>query len=167
MGARGWCAQRPDSTRNRWALIGWVALGAAVLATVLLAAFSHFGLLGLALIAIALGVVFVAQEMPARTASGTALLGGLDALRGGLLTQPVDTLPVGRGYAQLSAILPYAIVLGGKDRWLQAVADADLDDQADSTELSWYHAPEGWHLADLPASLANFVTTVTGTLFSR
>ena len=50
---------------------------------------------------------------------------------------------------------------------VQAVADADTDDQTDSTELSWYHAPEGWHLADLPASLANFITTVTGTLFSR
>ena len=105
--------------------------------------------------------------MPARTPSGTAVLGGLDALRGSLLTQPVDTLPAGQGLTQLSSILPYAIVVGGKDRWLQAVAAADDDTTADSTDLDWYHGPEGWHLQNLPASLANFVTTVQGTLFSR
>jgi len=164
---RGWFARRPDATRNRWSLIGWVSLGAAVVITVLLAAFTRFGLTGLALVALALGVLFVSQEMPARTASGTAILGGLDALRGSLLTHPVDTLPAGRGLSQLSSILPYAIVVGGKDRWLQAVASADDDAEDDSTDLDWYHGPEGWQLKDLGASLANFVTTVQGTLFSR
>jgi hypothetical protein len=165
--ARGWFARRPDATRSRWGLIGWVGLAVAVVATVLFAAFSRFGLLGLALIALALGVLFVAQEMPARTAAGTAVLGGLDALRGSLLTTPVDTLPAGKGLTQLSSILPYAIVVGGKDRWLQAVAEADDDAEDDAEDLDWYHGPKGWHLASLPASLANFVTTVQGTLFSR
>lgn len=164
---RGWFAGRPDATRNRWARIGWIGLGVAVAATILLAAFTTFGLTGLVLIALALGVVLVSAEMPARTAVGTGVLHGLDVLRGSLLTQPVDTLPAGKGYAQLSSILPYAIVLGGKERWLQAVAAADDDDLADATDLDWYHGPDGWHLADLPASLANFVTTVQGTLFSR
>lgn len=165
--ARGWFARRPDSTRNQWALIGWVGLGVAVVVTILLAAFTHFGLAGLALIALALGVVLVGQEMPARTASGTGVLTGLDVLRGNLLTQPVDTLPTGQGYQQMSALLPYAVVLGGKERWLQAMADSDDDDLPDSSDLDWYHGPDTWHLADLPASLANFVTTVQGTLFSR
>jgi hypothetical protein len=165
--SRGWFAGRPDATRNRWARLGWIGLALAVLVTVALAAFTSFGLTGLALIALMLGVVLVAQEMPARTAKGTGVLRGLDVLRGSLLTQPVDTLPTGQGYVQLSSLLPYAIVLGGKDRWLQAVADSDDDDTPDSTDLSWYHGPDGWRLADLPASLANFVTTVQGTLFSR
>ena len=165
--ARGWFARRPDATRNRWSVIGWVALGAAVLITVLLAAFTRFGLTGLALVALALGLLLVAQEMPARSASGTAILGGLEALRGSLLTHPVDTLPAGKGLAQLSSILPYAIVIGGKERWLQAVAAADDDAGDDSTDLDWYHGPQGWQLKDLGASLANFVTTVQGTLFSR
>jgi hypothetical protein len=165
--ARGWFARRPDSTRNQWNLIGWVGLGVAVLVTVLLAAFTRFGLLGLALVALALGVLFIGQEMPARTAAGTALLGGLEALRGSLLTQPVDTLPAGQGLAQLSSILPYAIVVGGKDRWLQAVVDTDDDAAEDSTDLDWYHGPAGWQLENLPASLGDFITTVQGTLFSR
>ena len=164
---RGWFVRRPDSTRNQWALIGWIGLGVAVVATILLAAFTHFGLVGLALIALALGVVFVGQEMPARTATGTGVLTGLDVLRGNLLTQPVDTLPTGQGYQQMSSLLPYAVVLGGKERWLRAMADSDDDDLPDSTDLDWYHGPDNWRLADLPASLANFVTTVQGTLFSR
>lgn len=164
---RGWFARRPDSTRNRWTLIGWTSLGVAIVLTLLLAAFTRFGLTGLALIALALGVLFIAQEMPARTAVGTAVLGGLEALRGALLTQPVDALPAGQELSQLSSILPYAIVLGGRERWLQAVAAADTDPDPDSKDLTWYQGPDNWHLKYLPASLDNFVTTVQGTLFSR
>ena len=164
--ARGWFSSRPDATRNRWAMIGWIGLAAAVVLLILLAAFTRFGLTGLALIVLALGVLFVAQEMPARTAAGTGILQGLDILRGSLLTHPVETVPTA-GYTQLSAILPYSVVLGGKERWLSAVAASDDDEVADSADLDWYHGPDDWQLADLPASLANFITTVQGTLFSR
>jgi hypothetical protein len=164
---RGWFARRPDTTRNRWTIVGWVAVGLAVVATVALAALSHFGLTGLVLIALALGLIFVAQELPARTASGKAVLAGLDVLRGSLLTQPVEQLPADDRLAQVSTILPYAVVLGGRERWLSALAAVDDDDLPDSTDLDWYHGPSGWQLADLPASLNNFVTTVQGVLFSR
>lgn len=162
---RGWFAHRPDATRNRWATVGWIGLAAAVGGTVLLAANTRFGLAGLALIAVALGVLFVAQEMPARTASGTAILAGLDALRGALATQPVDQVISGRGVAGISPVLPYAIVLGGSPRWLEALAAANHG--ASVAELTWYRGPEDWHLDDLAASLANFITTVQGTLFTR
>jgi hypothetical protein len=33
--------------------------------------------------------------------------------------------------------------------------------------LPWYHGPADWHLCDLPDSLRNFVTTLSGSLFSR
>lgn len=165
--SRGWFARRPDSTRNIWGRLGWIALAAAIITTVALAAWTNFGLTGLALVALALGLMFVAQEMPARTAAGTSLLSGLQVLRGVLQTQPVDQLPAGEEYEQLSRILPYAVVLGGHDRWLKALVAADTDHGADSTDLDWYHAPDDWHLSDLPDSLRNFVTTVQGTLFSR
>lgn len=164
---RGWFGRRPDTTRNTWARLGWVSLAVAVAVAVALVAFTTFGLLGLALIGLALGVLFVGQEMPARTAAGSGVLVGLDILRGDLLTHDLTTLPKGRAAAELSRVLPYAVVLGGKERWLQAVADSDQDQHSDATDLSWYHAPDGWHLVDLPASLSNFITTVQGTLFSR
>ncbi|MFZ0529019.1 MAG: DUF2207 domain-containing protein, partial [Propionicimonas sp.] len=165
--SRGWFAHRPDATRNRWSRYAWIGLGVAVVVAVALVVNTAFGLAGLVLIALALGLLLLAEEMPSRTAAGSSLLGGLDALKSALLVQPTETVPAGPGYAGLSAVLPYAVVLGGKDRWLQALVAADDDTAADATDLDWYHGPEDWHLADLPASLANFITTVQGTLFSR
>jgi hypothetical protein len=163
----GWYERRPDATRNRWTRLGLVGIGAAVVITVLLAAFTEFGLVGIALIALALGLMFVAQEMPARTPKGAALLAGLGALRSDLMSHPTDQMPPGAELREISEVLPYAVVLGGADRWLDAAVAADHDQAPDSSDLTWYHGPDDWHLRDLPDSLRNFVTTVSGLLFSR
>jgi hypothetical protein len=63
--------------------------------------------------------------------------------------------------------LPYSIVLGGWDRWLDALVAADAAEVVDATELDWYHGPDGWELQDLPACLGAFITVVTGRLFAR
>jgi hypothetical protein len=164
---RGWYERRPDATRSRFTRLALAALAAAVVVTVLLAAFTTFGLVGLALVLLALGLVFVAQEMPSRTAKGSALLTGLGALRSDLLSHRTDEMPPGRALDEISQLLPYAIVLGGSDRWLDAIAASDTDAAADPTDLAWYHGPADWHLRDLPDSLRNFITSVSGTLFSR
>jgi len=50
-------------------------------------------------------------------------------------------------------------VLGGWERWLQVLVENDDDvGVPDPTDLSWYHAPDDWHLQQLPASLDAFVT---------
>jgi hypothetical protein len=165
--AHGWYERRPDAIRNRWTQRALLALILAVVVTAVLAAFTIFGLLGLVLIVLALGLVFVAQEMPSRTAKGVALLGGLGALRSDLMSQPTSQIAPGREHAEISELLPYAVVLGGTDRWLDAIVASDTDADADSQDLDWYHGPPNWHLRDLPDSLKNFVTTVSGSLFSR
>lgn len=165
--SKGWYERRPDATRSRWTQLGLGALIAAVVVTAVLAAFTTFGLIGLALVVVALGLIFVGQEMPSRTAKGAALLGGLSALRSDLLSHPTDQMPPGAELRELSEVLPYAIVLGGADRWLAAIVAADADENPDPEDLSWYHGPDGWHLRDLPDSLKNFITSVSGTLFSR
>lgn len=77
-------------------------------------------------------------------------------------------MPKGREVQEISKLLGYTVVLGGKERWLAALVDADADDTApDPTTVHWYHAPETWHLQDLPASLTQFVHTVQGELFAR
>ncbi|NNG21253.1 DUF2207 domain-containing protein [Naumannella sp. ID2617S] len=163
----GWYDRRPDSTRNVWNQAALVVLVLGVVLTGVLAAFTSFGLTGLAVVALGLGLAFVAQEMPARTEKGARLLAGLGALRQELASQPTDRMPKGREYHELSEVLPYAIVLGGADRWLAALVAADDDAEADPTDLSWYHGPDTWHLRDLPDSLGNFITTVSGNLFAR
>ena len=165
--ANGWFERRPDAIRNRWTQTAIGALIGAVVITALLAAFTTFGLVGLALIALALGLMFVAQEMPARTKNGAALLAGLGALRSDLMSHPTDQMPPGRELSEISELLPYAVVLGGHQRWLDAMVASDDDADEDRYDLGWYHGPAGWHLRDLPASLKNFITTVSGQLFSR
>lgn len=163
----GWYDRRPDSTRNVWSQAALVVLILGVVLTGVLAAFTTFGLTGLAVVALGLGLAFVAQEMPARTALGSRLLAGLGVLRQELRSEPTDRMPKGLEYRELSEVLPYAIVLGGADRWLDAIVSADDDDAPDPTDLSWYHGPDNWHLRDLPDSLRNFITTVSGNLFAR
>ena len=167
MVSRGWYERRPDATRSSWGLIAVGALIGAIVFAGVLIAFSEFGLLGMVCIALALGLAFVAQEMPSRTAKGSAVLAGMQALSADLHTHPTDQAPPGQELAELSKVLPYAIVLGGRERWLEAIVAADGDDVADPTDLAWYHGPDTWHLRDLPNSLRNFVTTVTGHLFAR
>lgn len=84
-----------------------------------------------------------------------------------LRSHDTDEMPAGRAYEQLSAVLPYAIVLGGRARWLKALVAADDDADADPTDLDWYHAPQDWHLRDLPDSLQNLIIHLEGELFSR
>ena len=165
--ANGWYERRPDAIRNKWTQLALGALIIAVVVTGVLAAFTTFGLVGLALVILALGLVFVGQEMPARSAKGAALLAGLGALRSDLLSHPTNQMPPGSELREISEVLPYAIVLGGTDRWLDAIVATDDDDLPDSKDLHWYHGPDDWHLRDLPDSLKNFVTTVSGSLFAR
>lgn len=165
--SQGFFDSRPDSTRNRWGTGALALIGAGIVLTVVLAAFTSFGLTGIAVIAVGLGLAFVAQEMPSRTEKGARLLAGLGVLRSQLLSERTDRMPKGQEFRELSEVLPYAIVLGGADRWLAGIAAADDDDLPDSTDLSWYNGPDNWHLRHLPDSLRNFITTLNGQLFAR
>lgn len=167
MVSRQWYSRRPDQTRHRWTLIGWIAVVVALVALGVLMAFTHFGLLGLVLVALAIGLLLVGGEMPARTEAGASMLSGLGDLRHQLLSVPTDTMPQGREYAELSEVLPYAIVLGGQERWLSALAAADDDALPDPDDLTWYHAPSTWTMADFPGSIDALITTLTGKLFRR
>jgi len=164
---QGWFSTRPDAVRGRWTRLGWVAIAAAAVVAVLLIAFTQFGLLALMLVALASGVGLLGQVMPARTAKGSAALAGLGVLRGTLLTQSTDEMPKGREHEELASVLPYAVVLGGADRWLDGIAAINDEAADDATELSWYHGPEGWKLTDLPDSLRSFVRAFQGTLVAR
>lgn len=164
---RGWFERSPDATRSRWSMIGWLALGIAVVATLLLVVLTSYGLVGVALSLLGLGALLVGQEMPRRTSAGSALLGGLSALAAQLQTQPTDQPPAGDELGEISRVLPYAVVLGGRERWIQALVNADDDPTPDGDDLHWYQAPADWHLRDLPESLNSFIVSVQGQLFGR
>jgi len=165
---RGWFSHRPDQVRHTFDRVGWVLLGAALVALVLLVAFTQYGLLGLAIVALAVGFLALGQTLPRRTQTGIDVVHGLHALSMSLQTQPVNQIPKDTAYTQISKILPYAIVLGGRDRWLQALVDADNDPGVpDPDDLGWYSAPPTWNMSDLPVSLDAFVVAVSGRLVGR
>ena len=164
----GWFEARPDATRNQWRTRGFVGTGIAVAAAIALVVLTNLGLLALVLLGLAAALVWVADRMPRRTAKGSRLVAGLGALSSLLATHPTTQMPRGREIAEISRLLPYAVVLGGKDRWLEAMVLADDDAQApDPTTIDWYHAPATWHLQDLPISLMQFIHAVQGLLFAR
>lgn len=164
---RGWFEERPDTTRSRWRVRGWVGFGLSVVTAGLLIAFTQLGLVALVLMGLGGALVWVADRMPRRTTAGAALLRGLEALALLLATHPTDHMPAGRELPEISHILGYTVVLGHRERWLEAMVRADIDDSPDPVALPWYHAPETWHLRDLPGSLNQFIITVQGELAGR
>lgn len=164
----GWFSARPDVVRRSWARLGTLAVVGSLAALGLLVAYTSFGLLGLVLVGLAVGVLWVSQQMARRTAHGSSVLKGLQVLSMTLATQPTASVPKDDAYAEISRILPYAIVLGSLDRWLKALVDADDDPGVpDPDDLGWYRAPKTWQLSDLPNSIDIFITTVEGRLYSR
>ncbi|EPH06740.1 hypothetical protein HMPREF1531_00342 [Propionibacterium sp. oral taxon 192 str. F0372] len=166
--SEGLFAARPDDVRSNWSRIGFGAIIASLAVLVLLVIFTSFGLLGLVLVGLAIALYWIGQEMPRRTNKGVALLKGLEVLSLTLATQPTKNVPPDDAYAEISRVLPYAIVLGSFERWLEALVDADDDPGVpDPDDLGWYRAPDTWQLSDMPSSIDGFVTTVQGKLFSR
>ncbi len=165
--ANGWFTKHPDSARADFRTIGAIIIGVGLLATGLLAWLTAWGLVGLAIITIGVACLFVAREMPRRSKKGSALLAGLHGFSAILAQQRTDIFAPGQELEQISRLLPYAVVLGGKDRWIDAMVQADTDSTPDPTELDWYHAPEDWHLQQLPQSMDALIASVQGHLFGR
>lgn len=165
--ANGWFTKHPGSARADFRTIGAIIIGVGLLATGLLAWLTSWGLVGVAIITIGVACLFVAREMPRRSKKGSALLAGLHGFSAILAQQRTDIFAPGQELEQISRLLPYAVVLGGKDRWIDAMVRADTDSTPDPTELDWYHAPEDWHLQQLPQSMDALIASIQGHLFGR
>lgn len=163
---RGWFSERPDRTRSLWTTLGIGVTVLGVLLTAVLALLSSWGLLGLAVIAVGVGLLVIGRHMPAKARAAGRVLGQLAAIRGELLEMDVSELPTDQHADLCSRALPYAVVLGGSERWIDALVNTDADDDEDRG-FHWYRGPRGWHLQYLPDSLRNLTTNLTGALFTR
>lgn len=164
---QGWFKSRPDQVRSGFQTVGVVTLIISLVTLGLLVAFTKYGLTGIAFVGFAIGLLFLAQVMPRRSAKGSAILRGLDLLSLQLQTQSTQMFGDDE-LKEYSKVLPYSVVLGSQDRWVNAFGKADDDPGvADPNDIDWYHGPANWQLQDLPASLDNFVTTLEGRLYSR
>lgn len=164
---RGWFTERPDRTRSLWATIGIATTAVGVIATVLLALLSTWGLLGLAITVVGVGLLVVGRYMPAKAPAAGRVLGQVAAIRGELLEMDVSELPTDQHAELCSRALPYAVVLGGSERWIDALVATDTTPDEADEGFPWYRGPSGWHLQYLPDSLRNLTTNLTGALFAR
>jgi hypothetical protein len=164
---RGWFVERPDRTRSLWATIGIGVTVLGVALTVVLALLSTWGLLGLAVTAVGVGLILVGRYMPAKAPAAGRVLGQVAAIRGELLEMDVSELPSDQHSELCARALPYAVVLGGSDRWLDALVATDVTPGQADEGFAWYRGPRGWHLQYLPDSLRNLTTNLTGALFAR
>ena len=164
---RGWFNERPDRTRSLWATIGIATTVLGVALTVVLALLSTWGLVGLAVTLVGIGLIVVGRYMPAKAPAAGRVLGQVAAIRGELLEMDVSELPVDQHAELCSRALPYAVVLGGSERWIDALVATDSTPDEEDEGFTWYRGPRGWHLQYLPDSLRNLTTNLTGALFAR
>ncbi|WP_405064169.1 DUF2207 domain-containing protein [Kribbella sp. NBC_01505] len=163
---RGWFNERPDRTRSLWATIGIGTTVVGIVMTIVLALISSWGLVGLAVTAVGVGLLFIGRHMPAKAPAAGRVLGQIAAIRGELAEMDVSELPADQHAELCARALPYAVVLGGSERWIDALVATD-DDADEDEGFAWYRGPRGWHLQNLPDSLRNLTTNLTGALFAR
>lgn len=160
---QGWFARRPDTERTRWTTIGVVLCGVGLVATVALAWFTTYGLLGLALIIAGASLAVGGQYMPAKTAKGSAALAHTMDFRDYLFSGEFGNVPEGQRVELFSRYLPYAVIFDGVEHWSRVVASVTGNGrQADN--LYWYHGPAEWDLSKFAGSMKTFTTTTSGAI---
>ncbi len=165
---RGFFRARPDVTRAIWGGLGFVAIAAGIGVTWLLAAMTHAGLLGLALIVAGALLLFGAGRMPARTAKGNAAYAQILGFRRYIATAEVNQLKYEESVDVFSRYLPYAMVFGETERWAKALAALGASAAvagAASSPIPWYAGPGGWNLDSLGDSLGSFAES-SGSTFA-
>jgi hypothetical protein len=134
--AKRWFSRRP----GRRGPLTWVGAGVAligVLGTVALAFTGGPALLGVAVVVAGAALAFGAAWLPPRTTRGRVLVGQVRGLLAYLHTVRPGDIPDGDRELVFSRSLPYAVVLGGVELWLEKFAA--LDPAADgSAGLYWF-----------------------------
>ncbi|MFI6506458.1 DUF2207 domain-containing protein [Streptosporangium sp. NPDC050855] len=162
--SQGWFARRPDTVRTRWTTAGVVLTVLGVLATVALAWFTTYGLLGLALIIAGAALAVGGQYMPAKTAKGAGALAHTLGFREYLSTGDIGhDVPVAQRVELFSRYLPYAVIFDSVDRWARVVSSVTGDGR-EADHLYWYHGPAEWDLSRFADSMRTFTMTTSGAI---
>ncbi|GAA3530181.1 DUF2207 domain-containing protein [Nonomuraea rosea] len=160
---QGWFARRPDTERTRWTTIGVILIGIGLVATVALAWFTTYGLLGLGLVIAGGALAVGGQYMPAKTAKGSAALAHTMGFREYLFSGELGEVPEQHRVELFSRYLPYAVIFDGVEHWSRVVASVTGNGHP-SDNLYWYHGPAEWDLSKFAGSMRTFTTTTSGAI---
>ncbi|MEA2828576.1 MAG: hypothetical protein QOG43_3015 [Actinomycetota bacterium] len=160
--AQGWFARRPDRTRTLWTVLGVLALVGSIAVAAVVAATTHFGLVGIPLVAGGLILLLGAKRMPRRTAKGTGTLRRVQGFRRFIEESEKERARFAERKNLFSEYLPYAIVFGATEKWAKAFADID----GRLPETGWYSGPGYFTVGSFSDSMDGFSTTTSGTISS-
>lgn len=161
--AAGWFPVRPDRIRSRWTGRGFVVLLVGIGITIVLAKYTHLGLIGLPIPFLGLVLMATAKYFPHRTARGSALLGRVKGFK--------ELFDAGEGERQRFAeqhqlfaqYLPYAIVFGCTEKWAETFAGLGLSPQEMGLGV-WYTSPYGYDPIHFGYAMGSFTTHSSGSL---
>jgi uncharacterized membrane protein YgcG len=160
---RKWFLRRPDKVRQAWVAIGIGALVLGIGITVLLAWFTHLGLLGIPLVIGGVLLLIGAKRMPRRTAKGTAMTRRVAGFRRVIETAEEHTARWAEQEHVFTRYLPYAVVFGVTEKWAKAF---EALGELPSDDMSWYVSARPFVYAHFADSLDGFAVTTSGVISS-
>lgn len=149
---RKWFTTRPDEVRRGYVGLAVLAIVAGAGIAWLLGTTLGAGLIGVAVAAVGLVALPMAQVMPAKTATGAALLRRTLGFRRYMEVAEKDRQRFAERENIFSEYLPYAIVFGSVDKWARAFKDIDVTAQT----ASWYAGTGAFNANALSSSLQGF-----------
>ncbi|NLT55361.1 MAG: DUF2207 domain-containing protein [Actinomycetales bacterium] len=168
----GWFRGDPSSVRTGWQLRGGLVVLLGGAATVALARWTSFGLVGLAAVLSGIVLLVLASWMPARTAAGTAVLAQARGFRLYLETAEAEQLRQEEAGDVFSRYLPYAVIFGVARRWVGVFAGLAASGAAVPVP-AWYVGTlhpghggldDGAGLDRFASSLDAFSTSTSGSI---
>jgi uncharacterized membrane protein YgcG len=162
---QGWFAARPDKVRTRWRLLGFGLTVVGIALTILLAATTHLGLIGLGALIVGLAFLFGAGRMPARTPKGTAMLRRVRGFRQVIATADRYLARWAEQENVFPAMLAYAVVFGLTDKWAKTFA-ALATDPTTAPSMAWYVPIAATSIDGFAESIDGFTVATSGTMTS-
>ncbi len=166
MVGQGWYRQSPQTTRQAAVGLAILLLLASVGVTALLAATTHYGLIGVGLVVAAIVLLIVAPRFPARTGKGSAALARIQGFRLYVATAEKEQIRFQEREQIFSEYMPYAIVFGLAERWAAIFSDIGAVNPDGSGGLYWYSGPPGWNMGLFAGSVSAFTGTTGASLSS-
>jgi uncharacterized protein (TIGR04222 family) len=161
--SKGWFARKPGTVKVLYGLLGVVVLAVGVGLTILLAADTHAGLLGVPVIVAGILLLIASRWMPTRTAKGYAVLRHTLGFKRFIDESEKHRAEFAERKNIFSEYLPYAVVFGATKKWAKTFAD--LGDEPPDTP-SWYLSQHAFDYAAFSSAIDGFAVTSAGTLTS-
>ena len=162
---QGWYTMRPDRVRLRWRLLGLGLTLLGIIVTVALAATTHLGLIGVAVLIVGLVFWFGAGRMPSRTAKGTAMLRRVRGYRRVIDTADRYLARWAEQENEFPKMLPYAIVFGLTDKWAHTFQALAAQAPGGIAPIVPWYVPTGAFSADgFAHAIDGFTVATSGTM---